>query len=125
MNLGFRSPIRRLPRSAGRKRHGARSEQIIVRVEPRIKKEFEKQCEALGLNPSKALRSLMTAFTRLQLRNPILTGKQLLTRDLTAGGYIAMSESEQVALWEKWYRKAEDYSKDAVVAVKKIAGSNR
>lgn len=97
----------------------------MVRVEPKLKKAFERQCEVLGLNPSEALRSLMVAFIRLELRHRILTGEEPLTRDLTVAGYMALSERDRVELWEKWYREAEAYSEGAVVAVKKIAGSRR
>lgn len=97
----------------------------MVRVEPRLKKAFEKQCEVLGLKPSEALRSLMHAFTRLEMRHRILTGEEPLTRDLTVARYMAMSERDRVDLWEKWYREAEAYSEGSEVAVKKIAGSRR
>lgn len=97
----------------------------MVRVEPKLKKAFEKQCEALGLNPSEALRSLMLAFTRLELRHRILTGQEPLTRDLTVARYMAMSERDRVELWEKWYHEAERLSQVAEVAVKRIAGSRR
>jgi len=99
--------------------------QVVVRVEPKLKKAFERQCEVLGLNPSEALRSLMAAFTRLELRHRILTGEEPLTRDLTVAEYMAMSERDRIELWEKWYREAEAYSKGAEVALKKIAGSRR
>ena len=96
-----------------------------MRVAPRLKKDFEKQCNALGLKPSETLRSLMLAFTRLEMRHRILTGEEPLTRDLTVAKYMAMSERDRMMLWENWYREAETNSKDSEVAVKKIAGSRR
>ncbi len=99
--------------------------QVVVRVAPKLKKAFEKQCQAMGLKPSETLRSLMLAFTRLEMRHHILTGEEPLTRDLTVSRYMAMSERERVMLWENWYEEAEVYSKDSEVAVKKIAGSRR
>lgn len=97
----------------------------MVRVQPKLKKAFERQCEDLGLKPSEALRSLMLAFTRLELRHRILTGEEPLTRDVTVARYMAMSERDRAELWEKWYQEAETYSEGSEVAVKKIAGSRR
>ena len=99
--------------------------QVVVRIEPKLKKAFEKQCGMLGLNPSEALRNLMLAFTRLELRHRVLTGEEPLTRDLTVAEYMAMSEKDRVQLWEKWYRSSDALSKGVLVAVKRIAGSHR
>lgn len=99
--------------------------QIVVRVEPKLKRTFERQCVALGLKPSEALRSLIVAFTRLELRHRILTGEEPLTRDLTVARYLALSERERVELWEKWYEEAEANAEASEVTVKKIAGSRR
>ncbi len=99
--------------------------QVVVRVEPKLKKAFERQCKDLGLKPSHALRSLMLAFTRLELRHRILTGNEPLTRDVTVADYMAMSERDRVELWEKWYRQAEGHAERSEVIVKKIAGSRR
>jgi hypothetical protein len=99
--------------------------QVVVRVAPKLKKAFEKQCDALGLKPSETLRSLMLAFTRLEMRHHILTGEEPLTRNLTVAKYMAMSERDRMMLWENWYQEAETDSKNSEVAVKKIAGSHR
>ncbi|HYB67112.1 MAG TPA: hypothetical protein VEC43_02195 [Candidatus Acidoferrales bacterium] len=99
--------------------------QVVVRVAPKLKRAFEKQCEALGLKPSETLRSLMLAFTRLEMRHRILTGEEPLTRDLTVSTYMTMSEKDRTELWENWYREAEASSENPEVAVKKIAGSRR
>lgn len=97
----------------------------MVRVETKLKRAFERECIALGLKPSEALRSLMVAFTRLELTHPILTGDEPLTRDLTVSKYIGMAEKDRVELWERWYNEAEDYGKGVEVAVKKIASPHR
>ena len=97
----------------------------MVRVETKLKRAFEKECIALGLKPSEALRSLMVAFTRLELRHPILTGDEPLTRDLTVSEYIGMAEKGRAELWERWYNEAEDYSRGVEVAVRKIASPRR
>ena len=99
--------------------------QVVVRVAPKLKKAFEKECDALGLKPSETLRNLMLAFTRLEMRHHILTGEEPLTRNLTVAKYMAMSERDRMMLWENWYQEAETYSKNSEVAVKKIAGSHR
>lgn len=99
--------------------------QIVVRIEPRLKKSFERQCAAMGLKPSEALRSLVLAFTRLELRHRILTGEEPLTRDLTVAEYLAMSEKDRVELWEKWYGEAETATQESGVSVKKIAATYR
>lgn len=82
----------------------------MVRVESKLKKAFDRQCDLLGLNSSEALRNLMLAFTRLELRHRILTGEEPLTRDLTVASYMAMSERDRIELWEKWYQDSEDFS---------------
>jgi len=81
--------------------------QVVVRVAPKLKRAFEKRRDVMGLNPSETLRSLMLAFTRLEMGHRILTGEEPLTRDLTVAGYMAMSERERRMLWENWYQEAE------------------
>jgi hypothetical protein len=99
--------------------------QVVVRVAPKLKKAFEKQCDAMGLKPSETLRSLMLAFTRLEMKHRILSGEEPLTRDLTVARYMAMSERDRMTLWEDWYREAETDTENSEVAVKKIASSRR
>ena len=99
--------------------------QVVVRVAPKLKKAFEKQCDAMGLKPSDTLRSLMLAFTRLEMRHHILTVEEPLTRDLTVARYMAMSERDRIMLWENWYKEAEADSKIPEVTVKKIAATRR
>ncbi len=99
--------------------------QIVVRIEPRLKKSFERQCAAMGLKPSEALRSLVLAFTRLELTHRILTGEEPLTRDLTVAKYLAMPEKDRVQIWEKWYGEAEAAIQGSEVSVKKIAVARR
>jgi hypothetical protein len=97
----------------------------VVRVETKLKRAFEKECVALGLKPSEALRSLMVAFIRLELRHHILTGDEPFARGLTVSEYMGMTEKGRAGLWERWYKEAEVYSRGADVAVKKIAGPHR
>lgn len=99
--------------------------QIVVRIEPRLKRTFERQCATLGLKPSEALRGLILAFTRLEFRHRILTGEEPLTRDLTVAGFFAMSEEDRSELWEKWHREAEVDARGSEIAVKKIAATRR
>jgi hypothetical protein len=79
----------------------------------------------MGLKPSEALRDLMVAFARLELRHGILTGEEPLTRDLTVAGYMALADQGRAKVWEKWYREVRNYRDIADVAVKKIAHSDR
>jgi len=102
-----------------------KASQIVVRVEPRLKRTFEKQCEALGLKPSEALRDLILAFIRLEPKRELLTGEEPLTRDLTVADYLSMSEKERDELWKKWYREAEEESGGMEFRVKSIASPRR
>lgn len=99
--------------------------QIVVRVEPRLKEMFEKQCEALGLKPSETVRDLMLAFVRLEPGRKLLTGEEPLTRDLTVADYFSMSEKERDDLWKKWYREAERETDYVEFKVSSSAASRR
>ena len=99
--------------------------QIVVRVESKLKNAFEKQCEALGIKPSEAIRDLILAFTRLELRHRLLTGEEPLTREFTVSKYLSMSEKERETLWDKWYEEAEKETENVELKVKKIAASSR
>jgi len=102
-----------------------KASQIVVRVEPRLKRTFEKQCEALGLKPSEAVRDLILAFIRLEPRRELLTGEEPLTRDLSVADYLSMSEREREELWEKWYKEAEEETGGVVFRAKSIAAPRR
>jgi len=102
-----------------------RESQIVVRVESALKKAFEKQCEALGVKPSEAIRDLILAFTRLEMRHRFLTGEEPLTRELTVARYLAMSEEERETIWRKWYEEAEKEAVNVELKVKKVADTPR
>jgi len=99
--------------------------QIVVRVELKLKKAFEKRCEALGIKPSEAIRDLILAFTSLEQKHRFLIGEEPLTRDLTVAKYLSMSEKERESLWDKWYEEAEKETQSVELKVKKIAGAPR
>jgi len=102
-----------------------KASQIVVRVEPRLKRMFQKQCEALGLKPSEAVRDLILAFIRLEPKRRLLTGEEPLTRDLTVSDYLSMSERERDELWERWYMEAGEEAASVKFRVKSVAASRR
>lgn len=76
---------------------------ITITLDPELQEALNRKSRQLHLDPETAVIRLIRDFVQGRL----LLADQEFAEGLTVAEYLALSDEEEAALWDRWYREAD------------------
>lgn len=76
---------------------------ITISLEPELREALERKSHELHQDPETTIVQLIRQFVEGRL----LLADQEFAEGLTVAEYLALSDEEEVALWNRWYAEAD------------------
>lgn len=76
---------------------------ITISLEPELREALERKSRQLHQDPETTIVQLIRQFVEGRL----LLADQEFAEGLTVAEYLALSEEEEAALWDRWYAEAD------------------